>query len=298
MIETYNIITIGVLDEDKKLVGITEENFKNLLKKAEKLDELQTRMKEIYGEGEELLETFVSGLEQYNSQQEEHPFKARLLTNETVDEWEAYQRAKSEETYNIITIGVLDEDKKLVGITEENFKNLLKKAEKLDELQTRMKEIYGEGEELLETFVSGLEQYNSQQEEHPFKARLLTNETVDEWEAYQRAKSEERLIELPTKIIRDGVSCPMVYHFYNVPYPEEEDIEECHLFEYIYKDSQLYLGVSDGPYSTVSIEATEIGKSIFFSKEEALRKIHEIHRDYEIVDDKVIPRQRTKQKKD
>lgn len=54
MIETYNIITIGVLDEDKKLVGITEENFKNLLKKAEKLDELQTRMKEIYGEGEEL----------------------------------------------------------------------------------------------------------------------------------------------------------------------------------------------------------------------------------------------------
>lgn len=202
------------------------------------------------------------------------------------------------ETYNIITIGVLDEDKKLVGITEENFKNLLKKAEQLDELQTRMKEIYGEGEELLETFVSGLEQYNSQQEEHPFKARLLTNETVDEWEAYQRAKSEERLIELPTKIIRDGVSCPMVYHFYNVPYPEEEDIEECHLFEYIYKDSQLYLSVSAGPYSTVSIEATEIGESVFFSKEEALRKIHEIHRDYEIVDDKVIPRQRTKQKKD
>ena len=198
----------------------------------------------------------------------------------------------------IITIGVLDEDKKLVGITEENFKNLLKKAEKLDELQTRMKEIYGEGEELLETFVSGLEQYNSQQEEHPFKARLLTNETVDEWEAYQRAKSEERLIELPTKIIRDGVSCPMVYHFYNVPYPEEEDIEECHLFEYIYKDSQLYLSVSAGPYSTVSIEATEIGESVFFSKEEALRKIHEIHRDYEIVDDKVVPRQRTKQKKD
>lgn len=202
------------------------------------------------------------------------------------------------ETYNIITIGVLDEDKKLVGITEENFKNLLKKAEKLDELQTRMKEIYGEGEELLETFVSGLEQYNSQQEEHPFKARLLTNETVDEWEAYQRAKSEERLIELPTKIIRDDVSYPMVYHFYNVPYPEEEDIEECHLFEYIYKDSQLYLSVSDGPYSTVLIEATEIGKSIFFSKEKALRKIHEIHRDYEIVDDKVVPRQRTKQKKD
>ena len=202
------------------------------------------------------------------------------------------------ETYNIITIGVLDEDKKLVGITEENFKNLLKKAEKLDELQTRMKEIYGEGEELLETFVSGLEQYNSQQEEHPFKARLLTNETVDEWEAYQRAKSEERLIELPTKIIRDGVSCPMVYHFYNVPYPEEEDIEECHLFEYIYKDSQLYLSVSAGPYSTVSIEATEIGESVFLSKEEALRKIHEIHRDYEIVDDKVVPRQRTKQKKD
>ena len=202
------------------------------------------------------------------------------------------------ETYNIITIGVLDEDKKLVGITEENFKNLLKKAEKLDELQTRMKEIYSEGEELLETFVSGLEQYNSQQEEHPFKARLLTNETVDEWEAYQRAKSEERLIELPTKIIRDGVSCPMVYHFYNVPYPEEEDIEECHLFEYIYKDSQLYLSVSAGPYSTVSIEATEIGESVFFSKEEALRKIHEIHRDYEIVDDKVVPRQRTKQKKD
>lgn len=202
------------------------------------------------------------------------------------------------ETYNIITIGVLDEDKKLVGITEENFKNLLKKAEKLDELQTRMKEIYGEGEELLETFVSGLEQYNFQQEEHPFKARLLTNETVDEWEAYQRAKSEERLIELPTKIIRDGVSCPMVYHFYNVPYPEEEDIEECHLFEYIYKDSQLYLSVSAGPYSTVSIEATEIGESVFFSKEEALRKIHEIHRDYEIVDDKVVPRQRTKQKKD
>lgn len=202
------------------------------------------------------------------------------------------------ETYNIITIGVLDEDKKLVGITEENFKNLLKKAEKLDELQTRMKEIYGEGEELLETFVSGLEQYNSQQEEHPFKARLLTNETVDEWEAYQRAKSEERLIELPTKIIRDDVSYPMVYHFYNVPYPEEEDIEERHLFEYIYKDSQLYLSVSDGPYSTVLIEATEIGKRIFFSKEKALRKIHEIHRDYEIVDDKVIPRQRTKQKKD
>ena len=66
----------------------------------------------------------------------------------------------------------------------------------------------------------------------------------------------------------------------------------------IYKDSQLYLSVSAGPYSTVSIEATEIGESVFFSKEEALRKIHEIHRDYEIVDDKVVPRQRTKQKKD
>ena len=33
MIETYNIITIGVLDEDKKLVGITEENFKKLYEK-------------------------------------------------------------------------------------------------------------------------------------------------------------------------------------------------------------------------------------------------------------------------
>ena len=69
---------------------------------------------------------------------------------------------------------------------------------------------------------------------------MLTNETVDEWEAYQRAKSEERLIELPTKIIRDDVSYPMVYHFYKVPYPEEEDIEERHLFENIYKDSQLF----------------------------------------------------------
>ena len=96
MIETYNIITIGVLDEDKKLVGITEENFKNLLKKAEKLDELQTRMKEIYGEGEELLETFVSGLEQYNSQQEEHPFKARLLTNEMNGKRIREQRVKKD----------------------------------------------------------------------------------------------------------------------------------------------------------------------------------------------------------
>lgn len=146
------------------------------------------------------------------------------------------------ETYNIITIGVLDEDKKLVGITEENFKNLLKKAEKLDELQTRMKEIYGEGEELLETFVSGLEQYNSQQEEHPFKARLLTNETVDEWEAYQRAKSEERLIELPTKIIRDDVSYPMVYHFYNVPYVEKWHNSDSHC------SVSEYLGMTEEEY--------------------------------------------------
>lgn len=43
MIETYNIITIGVLDEDKKLVGITEENFnkKSFIKSVRSSQEIR-----------------------------------------------------------------------------------------------------------------------------------------------------------------------------------------------------------------------------------------------------------------
>lgn len=135
-----------------------------------------------------------------------------------------------------------------------------------------------------------------------------------EKEAAKRCKDYPGIV-LTTAHSSKGMEWPIVineiskYHDKNLV---NEDVEEKRRLFFVsatrardelYIVSQRYAYGSKGNGknildSTVSIEATEIGESVFFSKEEALRKIHEIHRDYEIVDDKVIPRQRTKQKKD
>ena len=69
----------------------------------------------------------------------------------------------------------------------------LEKIQKYHRMEERLKDVYGECDGLLETFieqsvenaVSILENHDGVDIGHPYQSRLLTDEDVDKWEAYK-----------------------------------------------------------------------------------------------------------------
>lgn len=69
-------------------------------------------------------------------------------------------------------------------------------------LEKMLEENFGEHDGLLESIVIGFIQKSKEHEsakEKKFRARLLTNETVDEWEKIKNLKKNNLLLQLPCK---------------------------------------------------------------------------------------------------
>lgn len=62
-------------------------------------------------------------------------------------------------------------------------------------MEERLTSIYGECDGLLENVVAGLEKHEGAEFEKPIKARLLTDDDVDRWEAYKAIGTVEECRE-------------------------------------------------------------------------------------------------------
>ena len=75
----------------------------------------------------------------------------------------------------------------------------IKKLAKYENLEEKLEKVYGECDGLLETAVDSLLRHEGAEIGTPAKARLLTDEDVDEWFAYKEAKEQGLLVKLPIK---------------------------------------------------------------------------------------------------
>ena len=76
---------------------------------------------------------------------------------------------------------------------------VLEKLSKYEDLEEKLEKVYGECDGLLETAVDSLLRHEGADIGTPAKARLLTDEDVDEWLAYKEAKEQGLLVKLPIK---------------------------------------------------------------------------------------------------
>ena len=103
-----------------------------------------------------------------------------------------------EEKDNMFTVSVLQRCHKLVSELKE-----------YRELKERLNSVYGECDGILEVIVNHLEHHEGIDLPEPvFKARLLTDGEVDEWEAFKAVEEQGKLLKLPCAV-GDTVYCIM-----------------------------------------------------------------------------------------
>lgn len=85
-----------------------------------------------------------------------------------------------------------------------DIKCIYDKLKHYEDLEDQLKKTYGNCDNILDLTIELLIKHASDIDMgKPIKARLLTDETVDQWIRWKKAKEEDRLIEFPYK---SGVS--------------------------------------------------------------------------------------------
>lgn len=144
----------------------------------------------------------------------------------------------------------------------------LEEIQQYRELENRLNKVYGDCDGLLETVVAGLEKHEGAEFEKPIKARLLTDDEVDRWEEYKRLEEQGQLLKLP---------CTVGDRVFQI---SEESIEPCtveviYLGNYLDDEgnysnmAELNYDREDCPWVSTEIYFTEIGKTVFLTREEA-----------------------------
>ena len=77
---------------------------------------------------------------------------------------------------------------------------VLEKLTAYEDLEEKLKKVYGECDGLLEVVVNGLVKHEGVEIGKPKKARLLTDEDVDKWEDLKNAEEQELLLRLPAPL--------------------------------------------------------------------------------------------------
>ena len=127
------------------------------------------------------------------------------------------------------------------------------KLAEYEDLEERLRTVYGECDGLLEMVVEHLEHHENVDISEPvFKARLLTDETVDKWEEIKRLDEQGKLLKLPVAV---GTWVYEVYQFMG------DGVWEIDIHKIRLED----LG--------------EIGKSVFLTREEAEAALKELERE-------------------
>ena len=167
------------------------------------------------------------------------------------------------------------------------------KLAEYEELEERLHKIFGEESTFsLADVIDTLEMKLSEPDKkHPVNARILTYEEADKWEEYKNLEEQGLLARLPCKEAYSA-SGDMVYLIF------EEEIVECvhcgleicpvsgegfislatdeHIFPYRNPDPEHDLDPTDWCTNVTDVSVNEIGKTLFFTREEAEKKLEKL----------------------
>ena len=101
-----------------------------------------------------------------------------------------------------IDCGCLEEGECLAFTDEEKCykKSVYEKLREYEDLEEKLTKVYGECDGLLETAINSLLKHEGAEIGTPAKARLLTDEDVDQWESFKEAEEQGLLMRLPCKV--------------------------------------------------------------------------------------------------
>jgi hypothetical protein len=159
---------------------------------------------------------------------------------------------------------------------------LLEELKSYKDLEEHLHKIFGEESAFsLADVIDALEMKLSEPDKkHPVNARILTYEEANKWEEYKDLEEHGLLVKLPCKV------GDMVWDN-DFGYPESYEIKA---FSYGYCDSYVEpsMGIEDeiifyyenyNGSITGAFPMSEIGKSVFLTREEAKKKLEEMKND-------------------
>ena len=164
-----------------------------------------------------------------------------------------------EEADDFMSEGLIYGTDNIFGVIAVFYMNLWTKADLreglkyYEDLEERLRAVYGECNGLLEKVVEQLERHEGIDLPVPvFKSRLLTDGEVDQWEEFKGLEEQGKLLKLPCAV---GDTVYTIYSDEDGSFIEEPKVEEVSTHR-IWIDS-MYFDYSD------------IGKTIFLTKEAA-----------------------------
>lgn len=151
---------------------------------------------------------------------------------------------------------------------EVNRHAVLEKCCYYEDLEERLKKVYGGHEGMLETIVNHLEKHKGVDIGNPAKALLLTDDDVDKW---KKTKEIWKTCMIPT--LKIGQIVYVLSEKYNFDEEIEEELPQKNNY-YIQEDriTKICLFRSNIRYGKISGDdflEDDIGKTVFLSKEKA-----------------------------
>lgn len=192
------------------------------------------------------------------------------------------------ERYDITPDGESD-----VWVKQHDYISAARKLCDYEDLEERLHKIFGEESTFsLTDVIDALEtQLSEPDKKHPVNARILTYEEADKWQEYKNLEEQGLLVRLPCKEAY-SMSGDAVYFIF-----EDEIIECIHcgldicgsdgegyiilgayedIFPYRDPDPEHDLDPTDWCRNTNHVSLSEIGKTLFFTREEAEKKLEEM----------------------
>lgn len=156
----------------------------------------------------------------------------------------------------------------------------IQKLATYEDLEERLYKIFGEESTFsLADVIDTLETKLSEPDKkHPVNARILTYEEADKWQEYKNLEEQGLLVRLPCKV------GDMVWDN-DFGYPEPYEIKA---FSYGYCDSYVEPDIEDqiifyyenyNGSITGAFPMSELGKTVFLTREEAAKKLEEMKND-------------------
>lgn len=142
----------------------------------------------------------------------------------------------------------------------------LLRLKRYEDLESQLQEVYGECDGLLEESIKCLVKHEKVDIGKPMKARLLTDDSVDKWLHWKELDEKGRLFEKP---------CNIGDTLYE-PRPDRGIISEYTVRSITDFGSDVFIGwrLNSGIYSALDgVSSREIGKSVFFTEEEAMERM-------------------------
>lgn len=165
-------------------------------------------------------------------------------------------------------VGCSDDDCYICG----NILRIIERLKYYEDLESKLQEVYGECDGLLEESVKYLAEHSEIELDKPSKARLLTDGSVDKWLRWKGLDEKGRLFEKP---------CNIGDTLYE-PRPDRGIISEYAVQSITDFGNEIFIGwrLNSGIYSTLDgVFAKEIGKSVFLTEEEAKKALREMEND-------------------